>query len=799
MSARAPEVERDFGSSETQFKSFVQHAEAAMSVRRIPHLLQLGGHPWLKPLSAGKFDSSRWVTILSHVIYRCDDISQFRPYKDARKRHEAGKRARTQAAEPWMQKPRITLNFPLVLSRAGTEHFRSQVDSSHVYSMPANVRGFDGVGAQVVPLRAYLAMPAMHRQTAVANQHGGLVPDIDEDEDGGMSAQTEPERIFFRVVHKSPGDQRVQARAPGVGQRLAAHHIAICVVRTERSFSDCGGATRIAITPGSIEHATSSVISYLGNDMGWLRQRLLAHSDAGDLRYHVPLCNQLSSEGDLMCHRVLDSLLQHCALPTTNNFYQANADQVAILKVLEAAGIVAVGPAAAGHGWQLTACGIRQIKGSLELSHGVPILEPRVHLPVAELSIYERLVLLQDIGWQWAPLPDKSSARLALVPYLLDASPSDGEPPPKVFYTGLTVPSEYLQCLLQADELRAAGIPCIPRGLNARIYTQLLQGRPYYAPAKRARQRMLADDDHEPAHALPPLASDEQDVDKQFADASDGGSDAELFLQLAEERVDEATGDQALDLESALEALLDEEGIQGVDARLDVPDVAPGVGAPAGSSREPQGAAQAASSSAGEPRVPGFRHEAGPRVGKGEPWGCFLITYKSSGQWGGFQARCPFHKGTATAAQCKKFISIPGSTTADTENAILRVKAWCNAAPQFDRKRHHLKYIPPQDGFREEDLEHARIDQAPNFDDVLPDSVLDELHSHRASGSERPVQGRGERRARRRNPAPAAKRPARKTTAKRGLDQSSSSSSGSDQPSSSSSGSGQSSSSSSSS
>ena len=86
MSARAPEVERDFGSSETQFKSFAQHAEAAMSVRRIPHLLQLGGHPWLKPLSAGKFDSSRWVTILSHVIYRCDDISQFRPYKDARKK-----------------------------------------------------------------------------------------------------------------------------------------------------------------------------------------------------------------------------------------------------------------------------------------------------------------------------------------------------------------------------------------------------------------------------------------------------------------------------------------------------------------------------------------------------------------------------------------------------------------------------------------------------------------------------------------------------------------------------------------
>ena len=74
MSARAPEFERDFVPSETQFKSFVQHAEAAMSVRRIPHLLQLGGHPWLKPLSAGKFDSSRWVTILSHAIYSCGDI-----------------------------------------------------------------------------------------------------------------------------------------------------------------------------------------------------------------------------------------------------------------------------------------------------------------------------------------------------------------------------------------------------------------------------------------------------------------------------------------------------------------------------------------------------------------------------------------------------------------------------------------------------------------------------------------------------------------------------------------------------
>ena len=57
---------------------------------------------------------------------------------------------------------------------------------------------------------------------------------------------------------------------------------------------------------------------------------------------------------------------------------------------------------------------------------------------------------------------------------------------------------------------------------------------------------------------------------------------------------------------------------------------------------------------------------------------------------------------------------------------ILRLKAWCVAAPQYDRKYAHLAHIP-----RDEDLDGDALDQqvqrlsALDRGTVLPDSVLD--------------------------------------------------------------------------
>jgi hypothetical protein len=120
--------------------------------------------------------------------------------------------------------------------------------------------------------------------------------------------------------------------------------------------------------------------------------------------------------------------------------------------------------------------------------------------------------------------------------------------------------------------------------------------------------------------------------------------------------------------------------------------------------------------------------EAFWRHGKGFKWGNFHLTFKrNAGLYGGFQGTCYWHKGTDTALYCKKFIQCPCE---DFELQTLNmIKAWCVSAPRYNRKRLHLQW-PDKPFFEHIDvaqLEVLKDTAKPDFNDVMPDSILDEV------------------------------------------------------------------------
>ena len=72
---------------------------------------------------------------------------------------------------------------------------------------------------------------------------------------------------------------------------------------------------------------------------------------------------------------------------------------------------------------------------------------------------------------------------------------------------------------------------------------------------------------------------------------------------------------------------------------------------------------------------------------------------------------------------------------ADMDNAIRRLKFWCNAAPGFDRQRKHMRFPAlfadaPPDAL----LEATQVTEAP--DHILNDEELDELDGRSPAGGE---------------------------------------------------------------
>ena len=714
---RFRETEKQF-SGGSCFDELVACMQEARHVRRIPGLLGISHHPWLRGLPMDA-QTSNWVSVLSMIIYRCDDPSQFASFQDARRVNAQAKRKRAlaeQAANPKRQAPhRLTLSA--LHSRLATEHFRAMVLPTQVCSLPD--LSPVGVAPSITPLRHYLAAPKPHRRPPCVGIAGF---ELDTEEDAHVQEAVKPtKRVFFRVVHKNPSQQKVPERTCGSGTRLTHDQLAVSII----SSVEASDGEQIEVNTGSLDHLKSTVMS-LGSDVRWLMTALTVHDEMSRLTYMLeglpPTCNV-----DRAClSETLQGMLAVGAFPPSDVPYTAPLAEEVLLQTLQVHRLVTHMPEAAGgsgpHGWLLTEQGLKLLRLSSALSVGARILEPRTHLPLEDLSVYEQYTMLLDRGWQWHPFPASRVARDRLPP--IDLNP-EGAESRKVFYTGWTMPIEYLTCLLSLDRLRELGIKAVPHGQRDMVYKKLLQGEP-----------------HQHCERNPMLLDVNRDAGKRVRGVIAQGGSGELFSADDAASLAGHDGDPGVDGSDAALATDDEGSLVGALEQLMVEHGVQLPGASGAAGSDPQASPAPGLRGLSPQRVEGVQPlvvaqdpEPAPRARlpravssrstHGEPWGCFWFVLKFTATSRGAQATCPFHRGTSTAPQCKKFFGLHRGEE-DLGLCILRLKAWCLAYSLYDRKRTHLAHVP-----RVEDLDHDALEQqlarvtGPAPGSVVPDQVLD--------------------------------------------------------------------------
>ena len=116
----------------------------------------------------------------------------------------------------------------------------------------------------------------------------------------------------------------------------------------------------------------------------------------------------------------------------------------------------------------LTSSGLERLAFGVQVCNPLPVVSPRMHVPVGELSTLHALQRLLHAGWLWDMLPNKRQLHAA--PYVRGG--------PMIFYSaGVEIELPYLRALLRAEELFDEGLPSLPHGLAAEEYEGALAGK----------------------------------------------------------------------------------------------------------------------------------------------------------------------------------------------------------------------------------------------------------------------------------------------------------------------------------
>ena len=127
------------------------------------------------------------------------------------------------------------------------------------------------------------------------------------------------------------------------------------------------------------------------------------------------------------------------------------------------------------------------------------------------------------------------------------------------------------------------------------------------------------------------------------------------------------------------------------------------------------------------------------RQRRGEEWPPFHFVRKGNG----WEATCPYHRGTDSAPRCRKNIPAAGDTDEDIYKAYLIAKEWCLLAPTHTRKYSHLRDLPTTHRSEAElDAELAELSSIP-VPDPVPDHILDLQQGVTAIAAKAAGRGRG--------------------------------------------------------
>ena len=361
MAIRMREIQSEFKSPEA-FQAIARFADCSRHMRKIPQLLGIQGHPWLRRLPKDA-STHTWLSALTWVIYRCDELSQFADLSGARKRHIDSKRRQrreVQLAIPASSRvPDVPFTRASVFSHFAVDRFRACLStdgcaSSHVFSLPATAllpttsKG-SGPTVTVNGLRRFVASSGA-ASSGVADSVDGLEPDTDcsdpflaplADEVGAEA------RVFFRVVHAHPAMQKVQDRPAASGRNATKQQIAISLLSGARSGISPvqgRGAYDVEVSTASLDPDKSAVIAFTWSDPFWLRSNLLVHSEGHRLKYSLDMFAVPSWSSDTDLSSALESLMSEGALPGSGTAYRAKPSQVRLLQSMSAAGVVERAP-----------------------------------------------------------------------------------------------------------------------------------------------------------------------------------------------------------------------------------------------------------------------------------------------------------------------------------------------------------------------------------------------------------------------------------------------------------------------
>ena len=485
MSLRSADIERDICRSETAFAQLSAFLQESLSVRRVPRLLGVHGHPWLQALRGGKEtsrQSSSWVSLLSCILYRCDDITAFETREQEKCRHDKIIRQRAGEARPFLSRLSpidSRVDEDKVFNRAAIEHLRETTSTGDVFV-------YNLEGSQAMPsistLRSHLQRPLAGAQAkAKAETAAGGDLELDVDDSADCCRLQDGTQICFSIVDTKPSNKKTQGRTVGAGQKAQHHQIAISLTQLHTSDT---GAPMVDLGVGLLDEHRIALVSLAGSSNPWLRANLMVHKslgdnggggDVGDVSYSI---KDFVTDGDEAhaVNTIVQAMIQEVAFASTSTTYVASDAHTAVLSRMEVASLAQHTQLDDGtYAWQLTKDAISRTRVFKQLAPSTPALGTPEGLAIEDMTTYQQAITLLDRGWEWQTLPgSKTKKRAELLPYRV------GVPDAKrVFYTGLSMIPEYLTCLLQADDLAGKGVDMIPHGLPPRQYQNMLKGIPH--------------------------------------------------------------------------------------------------------------------------------------------------------------------------------------------------------------------------------------------------------------------------------------------------------------------------------
>ena len=417
--------------------------EAAFECARNPKdavaALRLSGHPVFQQLIGRRCSkSTAWLSALAKVLYRCDLQTQFADLSEQRKQYKVEqdyKKRRFEQMHGDGRPPRAEF-YDEILQRAAIDHLRSTLSADDFISVPHSDE-FD-MSFEACDNRAKRArLPDDVAGEELEADVDALVAVPAEDEEVDVHA-----RSVFRVLHAYPHRLKQPPVPVAAGRAYSLSQLAV-VVHDILSDADQPVVAATSARPMLLDGLTACPLPILRDDVHvW-------SVDSG-IQYSLPCTGDLDPK---RVREIVTHMVRLGALPGSKTYYAAPEDIAPIMDALTQRGSVRR-DAEDGHdvapSFQLTAVGVAALRHVVALTNPVSICSIRPGLPVEDYSKMELILKLEDEGWTWAKLPKRIPNRLAL-------TYTPGQE--RVWYSAsATVVKEYLQALVQADDIFAMGV-----------------------------------------------------------------------------------------------------------------------------------------------------------------------------------------------------------------------------------------------------------------------------------------------------------------------------------------------------